>query len=114
MASSSDAAPVAAPLQTCDAPAPTSTAPTTTPTPARKPKLHGRAFYESIGSPKYILAPMVDQSEFAWRQLCRSFLPPAERNSLLAYTPMFHARLFADTQKYRDSHFQSHLGLDGN
>lgn len=29
-----------------------------------KPKLHGRAFYESIGSPKYIIAPMVDASEF--------------------------------------------------
>ncbi|KIH92221.1 tRNA-dihydrouridine synthase 1 [Sporothrix brasiliensis 5110] len=27
-------------------------------------KLHGRAFYESIGSPKHIVAPMVDQSEF--------------------------------------------------
>lgn len=27
-------------------------------------KLHGRAFYESIGSPKAIVAPMVDQSEF--------------------------------------------------
>jgi hypothetical protein len=27
-------------------------------------KLHGRAFYESIGSPKVVLAPMVDQSEF--------------------------------------------------
>jgi len=27
-------------------------------------KLHGRTFYESIGSPKFILAPMVDQSEF--------------------------------------------------
>ena len=27
-------------------------------------KLHGRAFYESIGSPKVILAPMVDQSEY--------------------------------------------------
>jgi hypothetical protein len=27
-------------------------------------KLHGRAFYESIGCPKFILAPMVDQSEF--------------------------------------------------
>jgi hypothetical protein len=29
-----------------------------------KTKLQGRAFYESIGSPKVILAPMVDQSEF--------------------------------------------------
>lgn len=28
------------------------------------PKLHGRAFYESIGCPKLILAPMVEQSEF--------------------------------------------------
>lgn len=27
-------------------------------------KLRGREFYESIGSPKYILAPMVDRSEF--------------------------------------------------
>ncbi len=27
-------------------------------------KLHGRAFYESIGSPKFIVAPMVNQSEF--------------------------------------------------
>lgn len=30
-------------------------------------KLHGRAFYESIGSPKFVLAPMVDQSEFVCR-----------------------------------------------
>lgn len=29
-----------------------------------KHKLHGRAFYESIGSPKFVVAPMVDQSEF--------------------------------------------------
>jgi hypothetical protein len=35
-----------------------------TPPPAPTKKLYGRAFYESIGSPKFILAPMVDQSEF--------------------------------------------------
>lgn len=32
--------------------------------PRKRVKLHGRAFYESIGSPKLILAPMVEQSEF--------------------------------------------------
>lgn len=31
---------------------------------SKRPKLTGRAFYESLGSPKMILAPMVDQSEF--------------------------------------------------
>ncbi|KAK2605124.1 hypothetical protein N8I77_007992 [Diaporthe amygdali] len=73
---------------------------------ARPAKLHGRAFYESVGSPKYIVAPMVDQSEFAWRMLSRSFLPESERPSILAYSPMLHARLFTDGQKYRLSHFQ--------
>ncbi|KAK4123973.1 Dus-domain-containing protein [Parathielavia appendiculata] len=87
---------------------------------AKKPKLHGRAFYESIGSPKYIVAPMVDQSEFAWRMLSRSFLPDSEKSRLLAYSPMFHARLFGEDQKYRDRHFQptkpdsDALFLDGN
>ncbi|KAL8711159.1 MAG: hypothetical protein Q9220_004304 [cf. Caloplaca sp. 1 TL-2023] len=74
---------------------------------SRQPKLTGRAFYESLGSPKYVLAPMVDQSEFAWRLLSRSFLPPSQQSSLLAYTPMLHARLFKQTQSYRDHHFQS-------
>ncbi|KAI5367994.1 Putative aldolase-type TIM barrel, tRNA-dihydrouridine synthase, DUS-like, FMN-binding protein [Septoria linicola] len=69
-------------------------------------KLHGRAFYESIGSPKYVVAPMVDQSEFAWRLLTRSFLPPELRSSILAYTPMFHAKLFSDNPKYRSNHFE--------
>ncbi|KAL8359701.1 hypothetical protein RB601_007674 [Gaeumannomyces tritici] len=73
----------------------------------RPKKLHGRAFYESIGSPKYIVAPMVDQSEFAWRMLTRSFMPKSEQSNLLAYTPMLHARLFGETQAYRDSHFQA-------
>ncbi|KAI1458223.1 FMN-linked oxidoreductase [Annulohypoxylon moriforme] len=76
-------------------------------TAAAKTKLHGRAFYESIGSPKFVLAPMVDQSEFAWRMLTRSFLTPTENSKVLAYTPMFHARLFEETPKYRDSHFEA-------
>ncbi|KAL8981149.1 MAG: hypothetical protein Q9205_003977 [Flavoplaca limonia] len=74
--------------------------------PAERPKLTGRAFYESLGSPKHILAPMVDQSEFAWRLLSRSFLPPCQQASLLAYTPMLHARLYKESQSYRDHHFQ--------
>lgn len=94
--------------------------------PSTKGKLRGRAFYESIGSPKLILAPMVEQSEFvccvssiispliweiannvhqAWRMLSRSFLPPSQQSNLLAYTPMFHSKMFAEP-KYRDSHFQ--------
>ncbi|OAA34542.1 tRNA-dihydrouridine synthase [Metarhizium rileyi] len=83
-------------------------------------KLHGRAFYESIGSPKYIVAPMVDQSEFAWRMLTRSFLTDEGKKKLLAYTPMFHARLFSQEIKYRKAHFQStkpdseEPWLDGN
>ncbi|KAK0389239.1 hypothetical protein NLU13_2814 [Sarocladium strictum] len=84
-------------------------------------KLHGRAFYESIGSPKYVVAPMVDQSEFAWRMLSRSFLPDAEKPKLLAYTPMFHARHFGNDEKYRRAHFEptkqednTEPWLDGN
>ncbi|KAF2843543.1 Dus-domain-containing protein [Patellaria atrata CBS 101060] len=73
----------------------------------RPSKLHGRAFYESLGSPKLVLAPMVDQSEFAWRILTRSFMSPEQGKNFLAYTPMFHSKLFADVTKYRESHFQA-------
>ncbi|KFY94429.1 hypothetical protein V500_03277 [Pseudogymnoascus sp. VKM F-4518 (FW-2643)] len=79
----------------------------TTAAEASKPtKLHGRAFYESLGSPKFVLAPMVDQSEFAWRMLTRSYMTPSSNKSLLAYTPMLHARLFTTTEKFRFNHFQ--------
>ncbi|KAL3419412.1 tRNA-dihydrouridine(16/17) synthase [Phlyctema vagabunda] len=74
--------------------------------PAMPGKLHGRAFYESIGSPKFVLAPMVDQSEFAWRMLSRSFMTPSSNKDLVAYTPMLHARMFTETPKFRDAHFQ--------
>lgn len=54
--------------------------------------------------------------------LTRSFMTPVDNVKLLAYTPMFHARLFEETAKYRDSHFQATTGteaeavpfLDGN
>ncbi|KAJ6031704.1 tRNA-dihydrouridine(16/17) synthase, partial [Penicillium herquei] len=82
---------------------------------AVKPKkLQGRQFYESLGSPKYIVAPMVDRSEFAWRMLSRSFLPPDEQKELLAYSPMYHARLFREQVKVRSSHFQPTRGSAGD
>ncbi|GLA25668.1 hypothetical protein AnigIFM63604_000746 [Aspergillus niger] len=68
-------------------------------------KLLGRQFYESIGSPKYIIAPMVDRSEFAWRMLTRSFMTPEDQKKVLAYSPMYHARLFREQANVRVQHF---------
>ncbi|OJI85178.1 hypothetical protein ASPTUDRAFT_41331 [Aspergillus tubingensis CBS 134.48] len=68
-------------------------------------KLLGRQFYESIGSPKYIIAPMVDRSEFAWRMLTRSFMTPEDQKKVLAYSPMYHARLFREQENVRVQHF---------
>lgn len=68
-------------------------------------KLQGRKLFEAIGSPKTIVAPMVDQSELAWRILSRRY------GADLCYTPMFHARLFATEEKYRNKMWSE---LDGD
>jgi tRNA-dihydrouridine synthase 1 len=38
--------------------------------------------------------------------LTRSFMSPTDNKDLIAYTPMLHARMFTETAKFRDHHFQ--------
>ena len=52
-------------------------------------------FYESLGSPKMICAPMVDQSELAWRLLTRS------HGVDLCFTQMILAKQLLIAKDYR-------------
>ncbi|KAG0174154.1 hypothetical protein DFQ28_001110 [Apophysomyces sp. BC1034] len=68
-------------------------------------KLTGYEFYEKVlGNPRFIVAPMVDQSEQAWRILSRRY------DAQLCFTPMYHAKLFSDPthgHKYREEQWST-------
>ena len=92
------AKPRAAAAMAAEAPA-VDTAHAAAPAPADGAEHPGWAFFRAMGSPAYHVAPMVDQSELAFRMLCRRY------GATCAYTPMLHARLFLESQAYRDEHF---------
>lgn len=65
------------------------------------PPLVGMAWWRSIGSPRYVCAPMVDASELPFRMLCREF------GTTLCYTPMMHSRLLVEQAGYAEEHFST-------
>ena len=64
-------------------------------------KLTPAAWWASMGSPRHILAPMVGQSELAFRLLCR------KHGTTLCYTPMFISGVFARSKSYRKRMWQT-------
>lgn len=59
----------------------------------------GWEWYNSIGKPRFVLSPMVGQSELPYRQLLRS------HGAQLTYTPMIIANEYIKDVKYRQSVF---------
>ncbi|CAI0430293.1 unnamed protein product [Linum tenue] len=57
------------------------------------------AHWIELGRPKFVVAPMVDNSELPFRMLCRKYGADA------AYTPMLHSRIFTENEKYRTQEF---------
>eukprot|EP01039_Chlorochromonas_danica_P001550 gene1551-1688_t len=56
-------------------------------------------FWQSIGSPRLVVAPMVDNSELAYRMLTRKY------GAQLVYTQMFNASIFVQSKENRKKFF---------
>ena len=63
-------------------------------------------WWESIRSPTCVTAPMVDQSELAFRMMTRSY------GAGLAYTPMINSKVFVGCKIYRKNNFDTAEGDD--
>ena len=64
-------------------------------------KLTPQAWWRSLGSPRYVAAPMVDASELPFRLLVREF------GAQLCYTPMLHSRLLVEQPGYLEANFST-------
>ena len=53
-------------------------------------------WYRRLGSPRFVLAPMVDQSEAAYRVLCK------RHGTSLAYSPMISSKQMVTSKQMRD------------
>ena len=60
-----------------------------------------RLYREVLNDPKFVVAPMVDASELAWRMLARRY------GAQLCYTPMWHSAVFVRDEKYRKNALQT-------
>ena len=58
-------------------------------------------WWRGLNPTRFVAAPMVDQSELAFRMLCR------ELGVGLCYTPMLHARLMTEHPSYKKLHFDA-------
>lgn len=56
---------------------------------------HFEFYHKVLNAPKFVVAPMVDGSDFCFRVLTRKY------NAQLAYTPMLFAKLFHELAWYR-------------
>lgn len=54
--------------------------------------------WEKLGSPTFVMAPMVAQSDLPFRRLCREY------GTDLCFTQMIHASNFCESTQFQDSH----------